>query len=84
MVKKCTDTPLNAIPRVPGQAVTLKGVPSSAAMDRMAEVPGDACDWADRDSLPPDRRDTLRDDVRDGGMRRRTCILRPRQGQTGA
>lgn len=84
MVKERTDNPLNAIAHVPGQEVTLKGVPSTAAMDRMAEVLGYACDWADWDSLPYDQRDTVRDYFRDTKMRRRTCVLRPVSRQTGA
>ena len=84
MVKERTDNPLNAIAQVPGQEVTLKGVPSTAAMDRMAEVLGYGCDWADWDSLPHDQRDTVRDYFRNTKMRRRTCILRPLPGQTGA
>ena len=83
MVKERTDNPLNAIPHVPGQEVTLKGVPSTAAMDRMAEVLGYACGWADWDSLPFDQRDTVRDYFRDTKMRRRTCVLRPLADQTG-
>lgn len=84
MVKERTDNPLNAIAHVPGQEVTLKGVPSTAAMDRMAEVLGHACGWADWDSLPFDQRDTVRDYFRDTKMRRRTCVLRPISGQSGA
>ena len=54
MVKERTDNPLNAIAQVPGQEVTMKGVPSTGAMERMADVlapigyaPVDAPDEAD-------------------------------------
>ena len=84
MVKERTDNPLNATAQVPGQQVTVKGVPSTAAMDRMADVLGYTCDWADWDSLPHDQRDTVRDYFRDTKMRRRTCVLRPVSTKGGA
>jgi|TARA_R110000787_G_scaffold42880_2_gene105152 hypothetical protein len=47
MVKERTDNVLNAIAHVPGQEVTIKGVPSTGAMERMADLLGYGCSWAD-------------------------------------
>lgn len=77
MVKERTDNPLNAIAQVPGQEVTMKGVPSTGAMERMADVLGYGCTWVDWDAVPEDQRGTVRDYFRDGEMRRKTCVLRP-------
>lgn len=47
MVKERTDNVLNAIAHVPGQEVTIKGVPSTGAIKRMADLLGYGCSWAD-------------------------------------
>ena len=84
MVKERTDNPLNAVAHVPGQKVTLKGVPSTGAMERMADVLGYRCDWIDWDDLPRAARGTVRDYFRTGPMRRMTCALRPAPAPAGA
>ncbi len=80
MVRERTDNPLNAIAQVPGQIVTLKGVPSIGAMARMAEVLGYDCDWVPWNALPAAERGTVNDYFREGRMQRRTCVLRPIMG----
>lgn len=80
MVRERTDNPLNAIAQVPGQIVTLKGVPSIGAMARMAEVLGYDCDWVPWNALPAAERGTVNDYFREGRMQRRTCVLRPVMG----
>lgn len=77
LVKERTDNVLNAIGQVPLQETTLIGIPSTTAMERMAEVLGFNLEWLDWDSLPIERRIGVQDYFRDKPKRRRTCALYP-------
>lgn len=83
IVRERTDNPLNAIPRRPGQEVAIKGVPSTGAMEAIADELEYSCDWLDWERVPPAERRGLGDYFRDTNKRRRTCALRPR-GHQGA
>lgn len=78
LVKERTDNPLNAAPQVPGQKVAIKGVPSFAAMEAMAEALDFRLEWLDWEALPAAARKGVADYYRPANMRRATCILRPR------
>lgn len=80
LVRERTDHPLNAIPAKPGQKMRVKGVPSRAAMEALAEDAGFTLEWLDWDRLPPQRRRGVADYYRRQTMRRGSCILRPRLG----
>ncbi|MEP1963121.1 methyltransferase domain-containing protein [Tateyamaria sp.] len=77
LVKERTDHVLNAIAQVPDQQTTLIGIPSTTAMERMANVLGYDCDWLDWDSVPKHLRIGVKDYYRKKPKRRRTCVLRP-------
>lgn len=77
LVRERTDNPLNAIPQHPGQEVAIKGVPSTGAMEAMAEALGYDCTWQDWLRVPVAERQGLGDYFRDTQKRRATCALRP-------
>lgn len=79
MLRETTDNPLNAAPQIAGQPVAIKGVPSSIALERMAQALNCRVDWSDWNTLPEDQRDHVTDYFRgdDHKMIRRTCALRP-------
>lgn len=80
LVRERTDVHLNAIPARAGQNMRVKGVPSRAAMEVMAEDAGFKLDWIDWDSLPEEKRTGVADYFRAGPMQRGSCILRPALG----
>ena len=77
LVKERTDNVLNAIGQVPNQETTLIGVPSTTAMERMADVLGYRTEWLDWDKIPAHERIGVQDYYRDKPKRRRTCALYP-------
>ena len=77
LVKERTDNVLNAIGQVPHQETTLIGIPSTTAMERMAEVLGFNLEWLDWDKVPIERRIGIPDYYRAKPKRRRTCALYP-------
>ncbi len=81
-VKERTQGELNATRHVPGQEMTLVGVPTMGAIERMAEVLGYRCDWLNWNHLPEAERIGVADYYRDAKKRRRTCVLRPMEDVT--
>ena len=77
LARERTDNVLNATGQIPGQETTLVGIPSTGAMERMAEVLGYDIVWSDWDALAKERRRGLRDYYRDTAKRRKTCALFP-------
>jgi 2-polyprenyl-3-methyl-5-hydroxy-6-metoxy-1,4-benzoquinol methylase len=77
LARERTDNVLNAIAQVPNQQTTLIGVPSTAAMERMASVLGYNHEWLDWDVIPKHLRIGVHDYYRSTPKRRRTCVLRP-------
>lgn len=80
LVRERTDVHLNAIPARAGQNMRVKGVPSRAAMEIMAEDAGFRLEWIDWDDVPEGHRTGVADYFRAGPMRRASCILRPALG----
>ena len=78
LVRERTDNILNATPQIEGQEVAIKGIPSFAAMEVMADVLGYDTHWSDWNSLPKGKRDGVGDYFRETRMRRATCALVPR------
>ncbi len=78
LVKERTDNILNAAPQIAGQEVAIKGVPSFAAMEVIAEALGYDTIWSDWNSLPTYNREGVGDYYRPAKMRRATCALVPR------
>lgn len=76
----------NAAPQVVDQDVAVIGIPSSAAIERMAKVLNCDIDWLPWEKLPEDERKGVQDYFR--GKRRnrirRTCALVPRTKATRA
>lgn len=77
LVRERTDNPLNALADYSGQEVTIKGIPSTGAMEAMADVLGHSCEWIDWDHLPLESRKGVGDYFRQARKRRRTCALKP-------
>jgi len=75
--KEKTDNVLNAIGQVPAQETTLVGIPSTAALERMADVLGYKYEWMDWDCVPMKLRVGVHDYYRNKRKRRRTCVLYP-------
>lgn len=73
-----TDKVSNAIATYDGQVDNVIGVPSTGAMEQMADVLGYDTHWLDWDSLPEDRREGLGDYFRNHRKRRGTCRLERR------
>lgn len=78
ITREVTEKDINATPRFDGQKVTLVGLPSSGAMEAMADVMGYRCTWSDWGRLPADQRRWVIDYFRKDTKRRMTCALRPR------
>lgn len=78
LIKERTDNILNAAPQYEGQEVAVKGIPSFAAMELMAESLNYDIEWVDWDSLPKSERAGVSDYYRPEKMRRATCSLRLR------
>lgn len=76
LIRERTDNVLNATADLPGQAVTIKGIPSTSGMEVMADVLGYRCEWMDWNTLPEQDRVGLRDYFRDKPRCRGTCIWR--------
>ncbi|SOH94170.1 hypothetical protein SAMN06273572_103199 [Monaibacterium marinum] len=76
LIRERTDNVLNATADLPGQAVTIKGIPSTSGMEAMADVLGYRCEWMDWSTLPEQDRVGLRDYFRDKPRCRGTCIWR--------
>jgi len=53
------------------------GIPSTRAMERMAECLGYSVQWADWNSVPEEERGPVGDYYRPGARRAMTCMLRP-------
>lgn len=81
LVRERTDNPLNAIPQHAGQETAIVGIPSTVAVERIAEALNYRCDWLDWDALPPEKRRGVRDYFRAEKKRRRSCVLRPKRSQ---
>lgn len=69
---------LNAAPYYEGQEKVLKGIPSSAAMEAIADTLGYRLEWIRWEDLPPERRKGVADYFRKEKMIRRSCVLRPK------
>jgi 2-polyprenyl-3-methyl-5-hydroxy-6-metoxy-1,4-benzoquinol methylase len=69
---------LNAAAYYEGQEKVLKGIPSSAAMEAIADTLGYRTEWVRWEDLAPDRRKGVPDYFRKEKMIRRTCALRPK------
>ncbi|NCO87898.1 MAG: class I SAM-dependent methyltransferase [Rhodobacterales bacterium] len=78
LVRERTDNILNAAPQIAGQEIAIKGVPSFAAMEVIADVLAYELTWSDWEELPKGRREGVADYYREQKMRRATCVLRPR------
>lgn len=78
LIRERTDNILNAAPQVEGQEVAIKGVPSFAAMNVIADALGYDILWSDWTSLPVGQRGGVGDYFRETKMRRGTCALVPR------
>lgn len=79
LIRERTDNDLNAAAQSPGQEVTVKGVPSRAALEIMSDALGYTTTWADWGRLPAADRAGVQDYYLspDRKMRRGTCTLRP-------
>lgn len=78
LVKERTDNILNAAPQYEGQEIAVKGIPSFAAMDLMAESLNYDIEWLDWETVPKGQRQGIADYYRPERMRRATCALRLR------
>jgi SAM-dependent methyltransferase len=77
LVRERTDKPLNAVAQIGGQVRAIKGIPSIAAMEAMADALGYRVTWVDPAPLAADP-DGVRDYFRARKMRRAVCALTPR------
>jgi hypothetical protein len=77
LVRERTDKALNAVAQIGGQRRAIKGIPSFAAMDEMADALGFGVEWGDTAVFGEDR-DGVRDYFRERQVRRAVCALRPR------
>jgi hypothetical protein len=79
LVRERTDNILNAVPQIDGQSIAVKGIPSRAALEMMAQGLGYDVVWSNWDLLPPDQRSGVKDYYLspDRSLRRATCVLRP-------
>jgi hypothetical protein len=77
LVRERTDKPLNAVAQIGGQARAVKGIPSFAAMEAMADALDYRVEWVDPAPLAADA-EGVRDYFRARKMRRAVCALRPR------
>jgi len=77
LVRERTDKPLNAVAQIGGQTRAIKGVPSFAAMEAMADALDHDVAWGDPSVLADDR-EGVRDYFRERKVRRAVCALRPR------
>ncbi len=80
LIKERTDNPLNAAVSQSGQPDTVKGVPSRAALEMMADALGYVAEWSDWGRLPADQRQAVKDYYMspERSLRRGTCALRPK------
>jgi hypothetical protein len=81
LVCERTDRVLNAAPQFAGQSVAVKGIPSRAALEMMADALDYDVTWSDWGRLAPDLRSGVADyyPTPDRSLRRATCALRPRR-----
>ena len=79
LVRERTDKILNATPQIAGQTIAVKGIPSRAALEMMAQGQSYDVTWSDWGSLTPDQRSGVKDYYLspDRNLRRATCVLRP-------
>ncbi len=79
LVRERTDKILNATPQIAGQAIAVKGIPSRAALEMMAQGLSYDVTCSDWDCLTPDQRSGVKDYYLspDRNLRRATCVLRP-------
>lgn len=80
LVREQTDNPLNATAQFDGQMRTVKGIPSRAALEMMADALGYNAVWSDWGRLPQDQRANVSDYYLSPArsLRRGTCALRPK------
>ena len=69
---------MNTLPVHEGQETTIKGVPSRAATDMMAQNLGYRIDWLDWNELSLEERRDVPDYFQRGDRCRATCALRPK------
>jgi len=83
LVREDTENPLNASAVFEGQKKAIKGVPSRAALEVMADVLGFDTAWTDWGRLPQDQRRSVKDyfPSPDRALRRGTCVLRPKPSE---
>lgn len=74
LVTEKTDQSLNAAPQIAGQTRAIKGVPSTAAMEKMAEAVGYEVTWLDPAEAFGDRKG-VQDYFRATRKRRAACVL---------
>lgn len=77
LIREKTSNPVNAAPQIEGQERAIKGVPSFAAMEAMADALDYSLTWGDATIFEADR-DGVADYFRDQKYRRALCALRPR------
>lgn len=77
LIREKTDNPVNAAPQIEGQQRAVKGVPSFAAMEAMADALDYDLVWGDAGMFSDDRAG-VSDYFRDKSYRRAVCALRPR------
>lgn len=77
LARERTDKPLNAVAQLRGQRRAIKGVPSFAAMEEMADALDYEVHWVDPAPLAADP-EGVRDYFRQKTVRRAVCALRPR------
>lgn len=75
MAQEATDKVSNAVASYEGQQSNVIGIPSTGALERMADVLGYDVYWSHWDSLDPAERDGLGDYFRNHRKKRQTCRL---------
>lgn len=80
LVLEKTENPLNATEQIAGQRNALKGIPSTGALEMMADALRYDLVWSDWEKLTPDDRSGVRDYYPDEARKylRATCALRPK------
>lgn len=78
LVREAPDKITNATADFEGQEMTLTGVPSTGAMEKIADVLGYDIRWADWTTVPKDQRRVVGEYFRKGRKVRATCYLTPR------
>jgi hypothetical protein len=79
LVTEMTDQSLNATPQIEGQTKAIKGVPSTSAMEKMADAVDYQVLWLDPTEAFGDRMG-VQDYFRATKKRRAACVLSPKEG----